>query len=304
MADENGTLNQAADTSSPSAQTYGELISTVELATPEVEKSSEGDDKSQATEDKDQKAKEGEEEKKASEEDDRFDKHPRFQELIKDKNELRDGLNKALAKIDELEGRVKGERTADQEATQDQTDFEDLAEMDDDALVQLMSEKPKTFLGNLARQLRHEIQAEIRAELSERETKTREQNRVATVYEKFASTHPDFDPLWDSGKITAYIKANPGHNPISAYYAVTESDRQAEMEKKIQEAKEQALKEAKEKGHQALTAKKNAAVLGAGPSATATRSNQVPADLADTSKFGGLTRVLANRAAARRAGSG
>ena len=69
--------------------------------------------------------------------------------------------------------------------------------------------------------------------------------------------------MWDSGEIVRFIEANPGHNPISAYQAMIYETR---MQKAIEEARAKAIKETEEKVNKNWQAKKQARVLGTGPS--------------------------------------
>lgn len=242
---------------------------------PDDSKAKEGDDKG-STDDKDKDL-------------DRFDTHPRFKELIAEKNELRDTVTRLSAKLEDMESRTAG-RDAEYE---EEADYQDLTSMKKEDILEMQAEDPIAFAANLARQIRAEVKAEIldevRAEQDERSTET----RILSTYNKFAEDHEDFDELWDSGKIKAFMDKNPGHNAISAYYELTgDSAKQKEIEKAVKEKEKEILENVK--------AKKNLSnLLGGGPGGP---PNVPPnQDLQDTKTQGGLNAALARKLAQRRA---
>ena len=96
--------------------------------------------------------------------------------------------------------------------------------------------------------------------------------------------------MWDSGEIVRFIEANPGHNPISAYHAMTYETR---MQKAIEEARAKAIKETEEKVNKNWMAKRQARVLGTGPSGPGADTEDK--ELKDVKSQGGLYNVLAKR---------
>jgi hypothetical protein len=119
-----------------------------------------------------------------------------------------------------------------------------------------------------------------------------ERKAIEKTYVTYAKENPDFDEMWDGGDLKAYMDENPGHTAISAHQMLT-------MEKRIQGAVEEATKDAEKKAASNLKVKQNARVLGSGPSAGGKAVGQVPVELKDTKKYGGLTAVLTARSMAR-----
>jgi hypothetical protein len=269
-----GLVNTDAPSVPDSSSTYHDLDETKG-----VDASSAPDDKP-AVEDK-VKAKGGNGEDKDEE---RFDKHPRFQQLMKERDDAR--LEKA-----KLEGRLEG---APKPAAPVVLPFKDISALTAEQIREWQEDDPKGFAENLKIQARYEAEGAVRQEINSRIARETEQGGLRKTYDAFETKNPDFRPLWDSGEIIKFIEANPGHNPMSAYQAMT-------FEKKVADAVEKAKKEAEEEVTRRFQAKKKATVLSGGP-AGAPRTDEDPA-LSDTKKHGGLNAVLADKLAAmRRAG--
>ncbi len=104
-------------------------------------------------------------------------------------------------------------------------------DMDGDELRDLMDDDPKGFVEGVSRGIRSSLESEAR------------QGAVEETIEKFAEKHPDFDQMWDDGKIQAFIKDHPGHNAISAYLSLKHQSGgfmpKAEHEKGVKRAIEQ-----------------------------------------------------------------
>lgn len=291
-----GTLSSAGTPSGPGmVDSSGDLIKTVERSIPTpaekvtpVEEGQPAKEGVATKEDADKKAQE-EADKKAREEAERFDKHPRFQELIKEKNEFRDRLIAAEGKIEAFS---KG---AQVEPEEEHLDFQDMSGMTDEELAELQSEKPREFLSNLAKQLRHELRKEFQSEFK---TQTKEE-RVNETFQKYAKDNPDFEPMWKSGEIRRFMDENPGHNALSAHQVLTSQKKDGDIQKRIDVAVEKAKKETEDRILADIKAKGGARVLGAGPSsANRILSDEAP-ELKDPKKFGGVTAVLAARSKER-----
>jgi hypothetical protein len=294
MADEAGAINTDAGASPQPAQ-IGELVSTVEFhnmkpadtgTEPEGAKKTGAAEKTQPTE-----GKETEGGKKAGEaaesEVDRFDKHPRFQELIKGRNEDRRVIAELKAEMAELKaGRTRGKDGGD--GAEGDLPFKDISKMKTEELLDWQSEKPHEFYQNVLAQAKHELQSEL-SQGMERRSK---EDAIVGTFEAFAQKNSDFDEMWDTGVLPEFMSKNPGHNAISAYYALTADAR-------LKAATEKAVKDAEAAFIKNQRAKRVADVLPKGPSAP---GGFTPGDeaLKDSKKFGGTTAVLAQRLAERR----
>jgi hypothetical protein len=271
-----GLVNTDAPSVPDASSTFHDLDDRVD---PDAEASAAAAAKAASDEDK-VKAKGGNGEDK----EDRFDKHPRFQQLLKERDEAR--LEKA-----KLEGRLEG---APRPAAPVVLPFKDISALTAEQIREWQEDDPKGFAENLKIQARYEAEGAVRQEINSRIARETEQGGLRKTYDTFESKNPDFRPLWDSGEIIKFIEANPGHNPMSAYQAMT-------FEKRVADAVEKAKKEAEEEVTKRFQAKKKATVLSGGP-AGAPRTEEDPA-LSDTKKHGGLNAVLADKLAAmRRAG--
>ena len=212
----------------------------------------------------------------APEKEDRFDKHPRFQELIKSKNELKKEMEALKAQVAE-------------KSTPKEPEYKDIKNMEEIEIQEWMDENPKAYQENLIKQIRADVAREIKAELNQ----SSQESRTMKTFEDYAAKNESFDPMWESGEIQAFMNQNPGHNAMSAHAALT-------MESKIQEAVEKAQKETEERIIKNFKAKKGAQVLGGGPAATGTVQGKIAPELKDPKKYGGINTVLAARLAERR----
>lgn len=322
-----GTTNAGTGESSPPGESADGLVATVELAEkaaaavadtdPEGAKKTEGtEDKDKAKAEADTKAKTEEDAKAKTEqeakdkteaetkakekekaESERFDKHPRFKELTTANRELRERLAKADGRIDGLEKQVT---TKDKK----EPDYKDITTMSTEELTEWQDEDPKAFYANLARQSRAEVREEVLDEMKDEratsQAKTVEEKQIET-YEKYAEKNPDFDEMWDSGAIEKFMRANPGHNAISAHMSLTTEKRSGDTKKDIDDAVAKAVKETEEKILKNIKAKGAAVVLGAGPSTTPGLTEAIPDEMKNSKKYGGKTAVLVSRLKARRA---
>ena len=292
------------ESSSLSVSSSGDLLSTVEKVvsaqsseetlnteTPEKEEKT---TEEKETEEKEEKAKEEtkeKEEKEKEEEPLRFDKHPRFQELIK---RVKTAEERALKAEAQLEALMKGKEPEKEK----ELNFVDITTKTDEELLEWQQSDPKGYAANLARQIRYELQQEI-PDINEILKKHRLDEEIERTYEEYAKTHPDFDEMWDAGEIQRYMEKHPGHTPISAHMMLTQEKREAEIQKRIEEAVAKAVKETEEKMIKQFKAKKHAKVLPAGPASTGILNETATPDLKDTKKFGGLLSVLVERSKQR-----
>jgi len=211
---------------------------------------------------------------------DRFDKHPRFQELKAERDKAIERAALAEAKAKETD---KAEAVPD---------YQDVMEMDDEALDEKWETDKKGFLQNYAKQ----IAAEVFAGIAEREQKTTIQQKVNTTYDKYATENPDFQMMLDSGEIRNFINQNPGHNAISAHMALSgEAKTQAKIDAAVAEATKKAAENHK--------VKRSAVVLNEDTSTPTAQKSGIPPELKNTKLHGGLTGALFARLQASRKSS-
>lgn len=285
------TINATGDSSTPQAGS-DELIGTMDIPqeTPAAD-SSEGTQNTQVQDEP--QVKDGEKDVKdpdpEPQESVRFDQHPRFQELIKEKNTLKSENREMAQRLEAIEAKVS-------EPPKPDADEKGLFGMGDEDLLEQFSDDPKAFLQKFAQH----IEESVTSKFSEATREQSYQDAVNTQYEQFAKDNEGFMDLWNSGEIQEFLNQNPAHNAMSAYYALTANDRKTDQEGAIKEAVEKAVKETEERITKNFKAKRNAQVLPAGPSAGGKSADTAP-ELKDPKKFGGITAVLTQRLRERRA---
>lgn len=233
-------------------------------------------------------------------EEDRFDKHPRFQELNERMKAAEDKAAKAQELVEELlakSGAKGGDAQAEGEDGGHKPIFtyEDITQFDDDQLREKMEDKPKEFFVNLFSQIVDETVKVVEA----RGAQKVQQTTVKSTIDKFADSfkgEPDlgvkgFKELLASGEINKFMKANPGHNAMSAYMVMTADAREKAIAEK-------AAREAADKVQKNKQAKEGARVLGSGPAGATTTDKH--AELKDTKSRGGTIATIAQRLAAQR----
>lgn len=242
----------------------------------------------------------------------RFDKHPRWQEMIKERNAEREraiALEAELKAHKELverfrEQQKQPETKVEKPAKDYEAEFRKLDKALDIGDIDINEHRLQS--GRLFReQAREEAKAlaesrvgEVLKEYQAKEQQRLEEERQRSVRDKQAkwlSENPKFNELSKDGTLERIRREDPFglHDDYSAYLVW-----------KASEEKAAAVKEAEEKLLANLKAKRDAQTLASGPSATPSEPRD-PA-MKDSKKFGGRTSVLAGKLAAMRraAGSG
>ena len=300
MAEDNGTINTDAGSSSVPAESGG-LVSTVDFrpaktaepagTDPEGAKNTKGTDKQptgKETEGGKVDPKDVAGKEKPAGDDDRFDKHPRFQELNRRVRESEERSRELERTLNELKSRAQAPDGSKPKGDGSTAPFKDVSKMKPEELLDWQSEDPQGYYANLLAQAKHEISGDLNRGMEQRQ----KEDAIVSTYENFAKSNPDFDEMWDSGTLQEFMRGNPGHNAISAYHSLT-------ADKKLQAATEKAAKEAEASFVKNQRAKRVSDVLPQGPSAPGTFTHGDDA-LKDSKKFGGTTAVLAQRLADRR----
>lgn len=285
MSDVTQTLNEEIAAPSPVTNQSG-LIDTVDRPMPVSSEETQKTDE-EIEEEKISTAK-AEEEKaavQAQEDDARFDKHPRFQELIQSKNAMKEELKTLRSQVEES---LKKEP--------EDPGYKDTSKMTVDEIRDWMEDDPAAYMANAAKQIRAEVTAEVEGRLSQRSY----DDKVLKTLNDYAAKNETFDQMWDSGEIQRFVEANPGYDAISAHMALTSEDNAKNIEIKVKEAVEKAVKETEERIIKNFKAKRGAQVLSSGPASTGTVQGKVAPELKEPKKFGGVNTVLAARLKERR----
>ena len=261
----------------------------IEGQTEEEKAKAEEEAKVKEAEEETAKAKEEEEHKaKEKEEADRYDKLPRFIELNERTKAAEARAQRAEAELTT----VRAQPTKEEKPT-----YKDISQMTKEEVIEWRDDDPVGFYSNLASQIDGEVGKRVNQNLNTRNTET----NIAQTFQEYSDKNSDFMSMWNSGEISRYMQAHPGHNAISAHMDLTaekrSSDAKAETDKAIAEAvkkkEEEVVKNFKTKGV-------HPRVLGGGP-ATGGRvvDTGISPELKEPEKFGGLINVLAERSRKR-----
>jgi len=216
----------------------------------------------------------------------RYDKIPRFKEIIGERDKEREARIRAEAKLEALTTTpaVPAKAEADEPATE--LPFKDITKMSPEEIREWMEEDPVGYEANRFAQFHYESKQLIQQEAIKKAT-IEGMDKTFSEYEK---ANPDFREMWDSGKIETYMKDHPGHNAISAHKELTESTR---VKATVDAAVAKAIKETEARITKNFQAKRNAMVLTDGPGVVPGITPDV--SLQNTKQFGGITRVLADK---------
>ena len=215
----------------------------------------------------------------------RFDKHPRFQELIKERDTMKLELATMKGRLDVL----TPQQQAKVETREDKgLPYKDITQMKKEELLEWQEDDPVGYAANLYQQMLHETRETIKREQAEASTTT----SIKGTYAAYEKENADFRAKWDSGELMAYMNAHPGHNAISAHQVLTAESRKGDLQKQIDAAVQKAVKDAEERVKKNFQAKRNAEVIGDGGSI---KTGEIPDELKHPDKYGGVTATLAAR---------
>ena len=218
---------------------------------------------------------------------DRFDKDPRFQELIAQKNEAKAAKIEAEAKLTLL----KQSPIGDMGTPAAQVEAKDISTMTADELREWQEDDPVGYAKNILALATQNVKTSLSSE-NVREATIAGIEKTFTDYGK---ANPTFNEMWDSGEIPKYMQDNPGNNAISAHMMLM-------GDKRMEAAIAKAVKETEERVIKNFQAKKNATVISS-TSAARAPGNGVDAEIKDTQPHGGFVSVAASRLAAMRRAS-
>ena len=295
MDKDSGALNPG-DSPSPDFQTSGNLISTVERALPpqppaEAETDPAGANNTGGQTDTDGQPPKDTDKDGGDGNADRFDQHPRFQELLQRAKDAERRGREAEERYLAMERRMASLEQQPPAGPQAKS----ILDLTDEELIAMSTENPREYLRMLSAQVTAEVGQVVGGHLNQQS----ESRQIEAAFADFERQHADFGELMANGDIDRYLKAHPFENHFSAYHALTAS----KQEEATKAAVEKAVKEAEEKWRKQQAAKQGAQVLGGGP-ASGSRAGHLDPALQDTKKFGGATSVLAARLAAMRAQGG
>lgn len=288
--EQNQTLNEEVVAPSPTTNP-DDLIATVDEPIPvSSEETLKTDEEVKAEETKAAEAEKKEADEKAAtqaqEDEARFDKIPRFKELIESNTTSKEKIKSLQKQIDEG---LKPEKPED-------PGYKDVSKMTATEMREWMEEDPIAYTANIAKQIRAEVTKDVEGQFSQRS----HEDKMLKTFDDYAAKNETFDQMWDSGEIQRFIDKNPGHNAISAHMALMSDGNAKGVEIQIKDATEKAIKKTEERMIKNFKAKKGAQVLSSGPTTTGTVQGKIAPELKDPKKFGGINTVLAARLRERR----
>lgn len=216
----------------------------------------------------------------------RFDKHPRFQQLMKERDEARE---KAARVEGQLEAFSKLVPPQDQKA--EELPFKDISSMSPDELREWQEDDPVGYSKNLVEMAKWNISQDAKKGIEQNEQQSLMKS-IEQTFTKYETENPSFTTMWNDGSISKFMQENPGHNAISAHMHLTSQDREKAIAQK-------AAKEAEQKVIRNFMAKRGASGLTGGP-AHIIGGDSPPPELQNTKTQGGRTAVIASRLAAIR----
>jgi len=215
----------------------------------------------------------------------RYDKIPRFKEIIGERDQEREARIRAEAKLEALTTKP-AVPAGEAEKPSTELPFKDITKMSAEELREWMEEDPVGYEANRFAQFHYESKQLLEQEAIKKAT-VEGMDKTFSDYEK---ANPDFKKMWDSGELETYMKAHPGHNAISAHKELTEATR---VKAAVDDAVAKAIKETEARITKNFQAKRNATVLTDGPGVAPGITPD--ASLQNTKQFGGFTRIMANK---------
>jgi hypothetical protein len=257
MPEQDQTLNEDVVVPSPT-DNPDDLIATVDEPIPaSSEETQKTDEEIKAEETTVAEAEKKEAEEKiaiqAQEDETRFDKIPRFKELIESNNASKEQIKSLQKQVDEG---LKKES--------DDPGYKDVSKMTAGEIRDWMDEDPVAYTANIAKQIRAEVTKDVEGRFSQQS----QEDKILKTFDDYAAKNETFDQMWDTGEIQRFIDKNPGHNAISAHMALMSGSNAKDVETQIKDAVEKATKETEERIIKNFKAKKGAQVLSSGPTTT------------------------------------
>jgi len=236
-----------------------------------------------------------------------FHEHPRWQEMIKERDALRQELQQAKGtmedqakRIDQYDAHMRmmgqfqyPQRQPEPVPEPEKDPFDEILSKGEEEIIEDFQRSPKAFLSGL----RESVESKALTRLREEAAQRAQEEAIAKGIEQFAEENPDFMTMVSSGEISRFIQKNPIHNAISAFHAIQAKKGSEEQQSAREELEKQIREDERKKTLEAVRAKQGAQVLdgatSTGPQAGA--STAVPPELADTAQHGGRRAVLADR---------
>jgi len=172
-------------------------------------------------------------EKKEEPIEDRFDKHPRFQELISEKNALKSQVAQVTKAFEQLAAEMNSMKAWREPDVPVEQELAELFEVD----------QPKA-LARMLEIAEQRAEQKVLGKLQENST----YNNLSTALKSYQDANPDFVQRWEDGTLEKVMQENPLYNtPIAAYQYLSfqekvkafETTMQAEIAKAVEAARKE-----------------------------------------------------------------
>ncbi len=243
-----------------------------------------------------------------------FHEHPRWQQMLKERDDLERQLHETNLTLEEQGRRIdeydRHLRMMDQltrmqpqaqpvvEESPQPDPFDEILSMPEEDIIEEFQKSPRQFLTNFGDSIHNKAMQAAETVAFQRT----QEDAVNKGIDQFAEDNPDFMDMVSSGQIARFIEKNPIHNAISAYHTLKITQEPEVTDEEIEAYENQIREDERQKTLESIRAKQGAQVLdgsaGAGPDARVTTA--VDPDLADTAKHGGKVSVIAQRLKALR----
>ena len=226
-----------------------------------------------------------------------YDRFKEVNEKLKDHEGKRAEYERKMASLEgelramqQIVARQPGHQQRPGQPAQQQLDHKNITSMTDEEVLEELEKAPLAFIGNLARQLRHETAQHVMETLG----KQGHQAKVKSVFDEYAGKNPDMMEMINTGELKKFMDQNPYHNAISAHSFLKAQKLQSQFDAEKQKAIEEAVKK-KEADliKQYQTKGRLGTTLGGAPPPA---GKATPDDmLKNPDKYGGKENVLADR---------
>lgn len=239
-----------------------------------------------------------------------FHEHPRWQEMLAERDELKGQiqeqggtLEEQARRIDEYDRHLRmmdtlsrqqpmQQATPEQPATPDP--FDEILAMPEEQIIDEFQKSPRQFLQSFGENITQKALANAESVAYARA----QDDAITKGIDQFADENPDFMDMVIAGDIARFIDRNPIHNAISAYHHLSQQREPEIGDDEIQQYENSIREDERTKTLASVRAKQGAQVLdgssgAGGPNVGA--NTAIDPDLQDTQKHGGKRHVLTQR---------
>lgn len=238
-----------------------------------------------------------------------FHEHPRWQEMLSEREDLKKQveeqggtLEDQARRIDEYDRHLRMMDTLSRHQPQPQATpeslppdpFDEILARPEEEIIDEFQKSPRQFLESFGQSITQKALTNAESIAYQRA----HDDAITKGIDQFADDNPGFMDMVLAGDIARFIDRNPVHNAISAYHTLASQRSAEEDDSAIEEYEKQIREDERDKTLASIRAKQGAQVLDGsastgGPNAGA--NTAVDPELQDTEKHGGKRHVLTQR---------